>query len=129
MEYIKTNLCGRAENVKKLQRSPEFSRILLQSSNSNRFYHCLFFWKATHRCSECAANLCLDCYEMHGQQRSHEMLSLQEARRRGITKVRRQIMCPNHPERELTAFCTSCSQVCSFKSLNSQDLDTANSLI
>lgn len=42
----------------------------------------------------------------------HEVLTLAEARRRGITKVRRQVMCSTHPERELTVFCSSCCQVC-----------------
>lgn len=70
--------------------------------------------QATHRCMECAVNLCMECYDIHKKQKMaslHEILTLDEARRRGITKVRRQIMCITHPERELTIFCGTCCQV------------------
>ncbi|KRT86458.1 zinc finger protein [Oryctes borbonicus] len=69
---------------------------------------------ATCRCSECAISLCQECADNHGRQRNyvhHEVLRLEEARRRGITKVRRQIMCPSHPDNELSIFCSSCCQV------------------
>lgn len=39
------------------------------------------------------------------------MLALHEARQRGITRVRRQAMCPAHPELELQLFCAPCGQV------------------
>lgn len=39
------------------------------------------------------------------------MLALHDARQRGITRVRRQAMCPSHPEVELQLFCAPCGQV------------------
>ncbi|CAH0556993.1 unnamed protein product [Brassicogethes aeneus] len=69
---------------------------------------------ATSRCSECAISFCLNCEEVHQRRKStsdHEILSLEEARRRGITRIRRQIMCIKHPDLELSVFCSSCSQV------------------
>lgn len=39
------------------------------------------------------------------------MLGLHDARQRGITRVRRQAMCPAHPELELQLFCAPCGQV------------------
>jgi tripartite motif-containing protein 45 len=39
------------------------------------------------------------------------VLSLHVARQRGITRVRRQAMCPAHPELELQLFCAPCGQV------------------
>ncbi|XP_068902876.1 E3 ubiquitin-protein ligase TRIM45 isoform X2 [Tenebrio molitor] len=69
---------------------------------------------ATARCMDCAISFCDRCEELHLRQKSaagHEVLSLEEARRKGITKVRRQIMCVQHPELELCLFCSSCYQV------------------
>lgn len=69
---------------------------------------------AVSRCTECAISLCEDCGENHQQERNysqHEVLSLEDARRRGITRVRRQVMCGTHPERELSIFCSTCCQV------------------
>ncbi|XP_021939856.1 tripartite motif-containing protein 45 isoform X2 [Zootermopsis nevadensis] len=69
---------------------------------------------ATSRCTDCLLSLCTFCCEAHQRQRvtaGHEVLALHEARQRGITRVRRQAMCPAHPELELQLFCTSCGQV------------------
>jgi hypothetical protein len=74
----------------------------------------LFSLQATARCMDCAISFCDRCEELHLRQKSaagHEVLSLEEARRKGITKVRRQIMCVQHPELELCLFCSSCCQV------------------
>lgn len=72
------------------------------------------FLQAASRCTECALSLCLHCAEMHRRQRSyaqHEVLSIEEARRKGITRIRRQIMCNVHGERELSVFCSTCYKV------------------
>ncbi|XP_044266934.1 tripartite motif-containing protein 45 isoform X1 [Tribolium madens] len=69
---------------------------------------------ATARCMDCAISFCEHCEEVHLRQKAangHEVLSLEEARRKGITKVRRQIMCVKHPDLELTLFCSTCCQV------------------
>ncbi|XP_017777155.1 PREDICTED: tripartite motif-containing protein 45 [Nicrophorus vespilloides] len=67
---------------------------------------------ATSRCTECAMSLCVKCADGHARQKkSHEVLGLDEARRRGITNVRRQVMCSVHPERELSIFCATCCQI------------------
>ncbi|CAH1118013.1 unnamed protein product [Phaedon cochleariae] len=69
---------------------------------------------ATSRCMDCAISFCEHCKEVHSRQKSsveHQVLSLKEARKRGITKVRKQIMCLRHPDAELSIFCSSCYQV------------------
>ncbi|XP_018579850.1 tripartite motif-containing protein 45 [Anoplophora glabripennis] len=69
---------------------------------------------AISRCMECAISFCDHCEEVHLRQKSsaeHEVLSLERAREKGITKVRRQIMCLKHPDLELSIFCSSCYQV------------------
>ncbi|XP_068083595.1 E3 ubiquitin-protein ligase TRIM45 [Anabrus simplex] len=69
---------------------------------------------ACNRCSDCLLSMCAPCTESHRRQRNtagHEVLTLQEARQRGITRVRRQIMCPIHPELELRVYCAPCAQV------------------
>ncbi|KAJ8958949.1 hypothetical protein NQ318_019720 [Aromia moschata] len=69
---------------------------------------------AISRCMECAISFCDHCEEVHLRQKSsadHEVLSLDEAREKGITKVRRQIMCMGHPDLELSVFCSTCCQV------------------
>ncbi|XP_019874943.2 tripartite motif-containing protein 45 isoform X3 [Aethina tumida] len=69
---------------------------------------------ATSRCTDCALSFCHACEELHLRQKlseNHEVLSLEDARRRGITRIRRQIMCIRHPELELSIFCSTCSQV------------------
>ena len=63
---------------------------------------------------ECLLSLCTFCSEAHQRQRvtaNHEVLALHDARQRGITQVRRQAMCPAHPELELQLFCVPCGQV------------------
>lgn len=63
---------------------------------------------------ECAISFCDHCEEVHLRQKSsadHEVLSLQRAREKGITKVRKQIMCLKHSDLELSIFCSSCYQV------------------
>ncbi|XP_018336664.1 tripartite motif-containing protein 45-like [Agrilus planipennis] len=66
---------------------------------------------ATYRCTQCAISLCSHCAEMHCRQKnSHEILTVDEARKRGI-RIRRQIMCPIHTEKDLSSFCVSCFQV------------------
>ncbi|KAJ8927551.1 hypothetical protein NQ314_019965, partial [Rhamnusium bicolor] len=62
---------------------------------------------AISRCMDCAISFCEHCEELHLRQKSsagHEVLTLTDARNRGITKVRRQIMCMKHPELELSIF-------------------------
>lgn len=44
----------------------------------------------------------------------HEVLTLEDARHKGITRIRRQIMCIEHANFELDAFCTVCMQVRSY---------------
>ncbi|XP_069697561.1 E3 ubiquitin-protein ligase TRIM45 isoform X2 [Periplaneta americana] len=69
---------------------------------------------ASSRCTDCLLSLCTFCSEAHQRQRvtaGHEVLALHEARQRGITRVRRQAMCPAHPELELQLFCAPCGQV------------------
>ncbi|KAJ8915637.1 hypothetical protein NQ315_003421 [Exocentrus adspersus] len=69
---------------------------------------------AISRCMECAVSFCVHCEEVHLRQKTsseHEVLTLQRARERGITKVRRQIMCLKHPDLELSVFCSTCFQV------------------
>lgn len=73
-----------------------------------------FCWQATHRCTQCALSLCGRCGEVHLRQKlmnDHEVLSLSEARQKGITRVRRQIMCMRHANVELDSFCADCTQV------------------
>ncbi|KAF5294163.1 hypothetical protein FQR65_LT10874 [Abscondita terminalis] len=75
---------------------------------------CLNDVLATYRCSECACNLCNVCSDAHKRQKNfleHEVLRLQDARRRGINRVRRQIMCSQHGDRELEIFCSTCCKV------------------
>ncbi|KAJ4441301.1 hypothetical protein ANN_11155 [Periplaneta americana] len=70
--------------------------------------------QASSRCTDCLLSLCTFCSEAHQRQRvtaGHEVLALHEARQRGITRVRRQAMCPAHPELELQLFCAPCGQV------------------
>ncbi|CAG9767918.1 unnamed protein product [Ceutorhynchus assimilis] len=69
---------------------------------------------ATSRCMDCAITFCHQCEELHARQKSasmHEILTLDDAREKGITKIRRQIMCMFHPEMELVLFCSTCYQV------------------
>ncbi|KAK7868025.1 hypothetical protein R5R35_010196 [Gryllus longicercus] len=68
------------------------------------------------RCSECLLNLCDGCRGAHDADGAvaggrHEVLSLAEARRRGITRVRRQLMCPQHGQHELRLFCGACARL------------------
>lgn len=77
---------------------------------------------AKTRCTQCALSLCRQCADAHSKQKAgwnHEILELDEARRRGISKVRRQVMCQKHPENELTTFCATCSQVVCADCVNS----------
>ncbi|KAL1490638.1 hypothetical protein ABEB36_013299 [Hypothenemus hampei] len=69
---------------------------------------------ATSRCMDCAVSFCTECLEIHLRQKSsslHEVLSLENAREKGITKIRRQVMCMLHPNMELLLFCSTCYQV------------------
>lgn len=69
---------------------------------------------ATSRCMDCAISFCIQCEELHLRQKSfaaHEVLSLEDAREKGITKIRRQVMCMIHPDMELILFCSTCYQV------------------
>ncbi|XP_023720662.1 tripartite motif-containing protein 45 isoform X3 [Cryptotermes secundus] len=69
---------------------------------------------AASRCTDCLLSLCKFCSEAHQRQlvtADHEVLALHDARQRGITRVRRQAMCPSHPELELQLFCAPCGQV------------------
>lgn len=65
---------------------------------------------------DCAINFCPECSEIHLRQKStsfHEVLTLDAAREKGITKVRRQVMCLLHPNSELALFCSTCYHVSS----------------
>ncbi|XP_066260428.1 E3 ubiquitin-protein ligase TRIM45-like isoform X2 [Euwallacea similis] len=69
---------------------------------------------ATSRCMDCAISFCSECEQIHLRQKtsaSHEVLGLDNAREKGITKIRRQVMCIQHPEAELALFCSTCYQV------------------
>ncbi|XP_071052814.1 E3 ubiquitin-protein ligase TRIM45-like [Onthophagus taurus] len=69
---------------------------------------------ASCRCSQCALSLCKNCAENHLKHKTnlnHEVLRLEDARKKGITTVRRQVMCPNHKDIELSIFCSTCCQV------------------
>nr|CAD7463770.1 unnamed protein product [Timema tahoe] len=69
---------------------------------------------ASVRCTDCLTNLCVFCCEAHQRQRvtaCHEVLPIHEARQRGISRLRRQAMCPSHPDQELELFCGPCCQV------------------
>ncbi|KAF5303196.1 hypothetical protein FQA39_LY10109 [Lamprigera yunnana] len=69
---------------------------------------------ADYRCFECAFNLCSMCADTHRSQKNssdHEVLRLQDARRRGINRIRRQVMCLQHMDRELEIFCSTCCKV------------------
>ncbi|PSN43409.1 hypothetical protein C0J52_02627 [Blattella germanica] len=60
------------------------------------------------------ASLNQESTSAHARQRGtagHEVLGMREARQRGITQVRRQAMCPTHPDLELQLFCVPCGQV------------------
>ncbi|KAG5892126.1 hypothetical protein JTB14_032348 [Gonioctena quinquepunctata] len=93
-------------------------KIVLAAMNSSATHLlcdlCSSDISAIARCMDCAISFCGQCEEIHLRQKSfaeHQVLSLEEARERGITKVRKQIMCMSHPELELTIFCSSCYQV------------------
>ncbi|ENN77306.1 hypothetical protein YQE_06132, partial [Dendroctonus ponderosae] len=69
---------------------------------------------ATSRCMDCAISFCTECEQLHLRQKSsaiHSVLSLEAAREKGITKIRKQVMCMVHPELELALFCSTCYQV------------------
>lgn len=87
----------------------------------NLLQHTLGFFQATARCMDCAISFCEHCEEVHSAQKmslNHEVLTLDQAREKGITKVRRQVMCMKHSELELTIFCCTCSQVSESKNGN-----------
>ncbi|KAJ8978575.1 hypothetical protein NQ317_015992, partial [Molorchus minor] len=93
-------------------------RMVLATLNSHSTHLlcdlCTSDTSAISRCMECAISFCNHCEELHLRQKSsadHEVLSLDEAREKGITKVRKQIMCMRHPDLELSIFCSSCYQV------------------
>ncbi|XP_023016743.2 E3 ubiquitin-protein ligase TRIM45 isoform X1 [Leptinotarsa decemlineata] len=93
-------------------------RIVLAAINSTSTHLlcdiCTSDVSAVARCMDCALSFCEHCEEVHLRQKSsveHQVLSLEEARQQGITKVRKQIMCMSHPDLELTIFCSSCYQV------------------
>ncbi|XP_050309635.1 tripartite motif-containing protein 45 [Anthonomus grandis grandis] len=87
---------------------------LLNSKNTHLLCDlCTSDVTATSRCMECAISFCVQCEEYHLRQKfssDHEVLSLEDAREKGISKVRRQIMCMIHPDSELVLFCSTCYQ-------------------
>ncbi|XP_031343553.1 tripartite motif-containing protein 45-like isoform X2 [Photinus pyralis] len=92
-------------------------RMILATLNSSSTQllcdFCLNDVLAIYRCTNCAYNLCDTCAEASARQKcsKHEILHLDDARKRGISRVRRQIMCSEHPDRELEVFCSTCCQV------------------
>ncbi|KAK5646544.1 hypothetical protein RI129_005008 [Pyrocoelia pectoralis] len=68
---------------------------------------------AVYRCTNCAYNLCNTCADTHKRHKcsTHEILHLEDARKKGINRIRRQIMCSEHGDRELEVFCSTCCQV------------------
>ncbi|EEB17387.1 tripartite motif-containing protein, putative [Pediculus humanus corporis] len=68
------------------------------------------------RCTKCLLNLCEDCSKSHKRDKlffNHNLkyLKKEQAEGFGITKIRRQVMCPSHKEKELKYYCSSCNMV------------------
>ncbi|KAL0273661.1 UNVERIFIED_CONTAM: hypothetical protein PYX00_006286 [Menopon gallinae] len=69
---------------------------------------------AHSRCTKCLLNLCGACSTAHKMDTAadHEIIALKsEHSASTITKIRRQAMCPAHPQNDIKFFCQSCNQM------------------
>ncbi|KAI8491487.1 Tripartite motif-containing protein 45 [Branchiostoma belcheri] len=64
--------------------------------------------RAIARCFECSVNLCGFCVQAHRRQKKtsvHNVLTLDEARQKGVGRVSQPVVCAVHPTEELRLFC------------------------
>ncbi|XP_077987172.1 E3 ubiquitin-protein ligase TRIM45-like [Glandiceps talaboti] len=86
---------------------------LNQESNKIQCDLCEDSSTATARCEECLTYLCSFCLQAHKRQRktsSHTMLTLQEAREKGIRDIHRPVFCSKHMNEEMKMFCETCDE-------------------
>uniref|UniRef100_A0ABM0GPC8 Tripartite motif-containing protein 45-like n=1 Tax=Saccoglossus kowalevskii TaxID=10224 RepID=A0ABM0GPC8_SACKO len=68
---------------------------------------------AGSRCEECSIYMCGFCVQAHKRQRktsSHTVISLEEARKKGLNNVHRPIFCRTHSNEEVQMFCENCDE-------------------
>ncbi|KAG8278221.1 Tripartite motif-containing protein 45 [Homalodisca vitripennis] len=88
------------------------NRILLSLQQAATCDLCTTDAPAASRCQDCLVNLCGFCSEAHIRQRIsalHEVISLNDNADAAV--IRRQVMCEQHPNRELRLFCGRCGVV------------------
>ncbi|XP_078687132.1 E3 ubiquitin-protein ligase TRIM45-like isoform X2 [Branchiostoma floridae x Branchiostoma belcheri] len=70
--------------------------------------------RAIARCFECSVNLCGFCVQAHRRQKKtsvHNVLTLDEARQKGVGRVSQPVVCAVHPTEELRLFCQTCDKL------------------
>ncbi|XP_078605626.1 E3 ubiquitin-protein ligase TRIM45-like isoform X2 [Branchiostoma floridae x Branchiostoma japonicum] len=70
--------------------------------------------RAIARCFECSVNLCGFCVQAHKRQKKtsvHNVLTLDEARQKGVGRVSQPVVCAVHPTEELRLFCQTCDKL------------------
>ncbi|XP_070582044.1 E3 ubiquitin-protein ligase TRIM45-like [Ptychodera flava] len=68
---------------------------------------------AAVRCEDCSIYMCSFCLQAHKRQRktsSHTILTIEEAREKGVNKIHRPVFCSRHINEELRMFCETCDE-------------------